>query len=282
MSNVGVTLVVTTKNSEATLRPCLESIRNQTMACTLVVVDNDSSDATPEIAAQFADIVLNLGPERSAQRNAGAATSNNHVVGFIDSDMVLDPTVVAEAVSAVDHGAMSVVVPETTVGEGYWARVSAFERSFYLNSPSIEAPRFFSRSAFELIGGFDEAMTGAEDWDLGLRTVELGPRVRTVATITHDEGRVRYFNSCAKKAYYAPGLMVFAKKHGRQAFKDVATRQWLRDPRKLLHPLGPGLLLLKLGQGVAMTGAIVGSTVGLRSALPRRPTAKTGRSRFRQ
>ncbi len=250
------------------------------MACTLVVVDNHSSDATTDIAAELADAVLTVGPERSAQRNAGATLAVTDVVGFIDSDMILEPTVVEEAVTAIKNGATSVVVPETTVGEGYWARVSAFERSLYVDSPSIEAPRFFLKSAFDLVGGFDETMTGAEDWDLGLRTFALGPRDKTVATITHDEGRVRYFNSCMKKAYYAPGLMLFAKKHGAHGLSGVTRRPWLRDPRKLLQPLGPGLLLLKLGQFIAMLSAVIGSTFGLRSSLPDRPPTKARRMRF--
>ena len=203
-----VAIIVPTRNSEATLRACLESVHAQTIPCTLVVVDNGSTDRTPLIANELADLFLDIGPERSAQRNAGAAAVTLSIVGFIDSDMVLSPTVAAEAVAAIKGGAASVVVPEETVGEGFWASVSAYERSFYEGSPTIEAPRFFPRGVFEDVGGFDEAMTGAEDWDLGLRTAEAGPRSRINANIIHDEGHVRYFNTCSKKAYYAPGVVL--------------------------------------------------------------------------
>lgn len=263
-----VAIIVPTKNSQATLRACLESIRTQTLPCTLVVVDNGSTDATAQIAAEFADIVLEGGPERSAQRNAGAASTSASIVGFIDSDMVVSPTVVAEAVAALKAGAVSIVVPEQTEGEGFWADVSAYERSFYEGSDSIEAPRFFLREVFDEVGGFDEEMTGAEDWDLGLRTSEMGPRMRIDASIVHHEGHVRYFNICLKKAYYAPGVALYIKKHGVQGLASMTRREWMLRPRALASPLGLGLLVMKLGQGVAMVVALGWTLTGRRLTLP--------------
>jgi glycosyltransferase involved in cell wall biosynthesis len=265
-----VAIVVPTRNSGLTLRDCLASIRSQSYSCNLVVVDNESTDDTLKIAEELADLLLHVGPERSAQRNAGAAATSASIVGFIDSDMVLSPSVVVEAVGAIASGAVSVVVPEKTVGAGFWARVSAYERSFYEGSASIEAPRFFLRSVFEEVGGFDEAMTGAEDWDLGLRTISRGSRVRIVAHIVHEEGRVRYFNLCRKKAYYAPGVALFVKKHGVRSLVGMSHRRWL-NPRVLVRPLGLGLLALKAGQAIAMTFALIWALFGRRFKLPGRP-----------
>jgi glycosyltransferase involved in cell wall biosynthesis len=266
-----VAVVVPTRNSATTLRACLESLRSQTYPCEIVVVDNHSSDATHDIGENLADQVLVQGPERSAQRNAGAAATGASIVGFIDSDMVLSSTVIAEVVEKIASGAVSVVVPERTVGEGYWAQVSAFERSFYHGDEFVEAPRFFPHAQFTQVGGFDEAMTGAEDWDLGIRTAPLGPRARISAEIIHEEGRVRYFNICRKKAYYAPGVALFVKKHGAGTLRDMAQRTWLRHPSALANPLGLGLVALKSGQAVAMAGAMVANSVGHSSRLPNRP-----------
>jgi len=89
-----VTVVVPTRNAARTLAACLESLRAQTAPCRTVVVDNGSTDGTVTIAEQGADVVLHAGPERSAQRNYGARTYPAAIVGFIDADMVLAPTVV--------------------------------------------------------------------------------------------------------------------------------------------------------------------------------------------
>lgn len=266
-----VAVVVPTRNSATTLRACLESLRAQTQTCEIIVVDNSSSDETSAIAKELADRVLTRGPERSAQRNAGAALTTAPIVGFIDSDMIVSSTVVEEAAAAIGEGAVSVVVPERTVGEGYWAKVSAFERSFYQDDQFVEAPRFFPADVFQRVGGFDEAMTGAEDWDLGLRTMPLGARARTKGEIVHEEGRVEFFNICRKKAYYAPGVALFVKKHGVGTVREMASRPWLRQPKALASTLGVGLIVLKAGQAVAMVGGLVAESVGRRSKLPRRP-----------
>ena len=275
-----VAVVVATRNSATTLRACLESLRAQTHPCEIIVVDNKSSDETCLIAEELADHVLVRGPERSAQRNAGAALTAAPIIGFIDSDMILSTNVVAEVVIEIAAGSASVVVPERTVGEGYWAEVSAFERSFYQNDDFVEAPRFFPAEVFHRAGGFDEAMTGAEDWDLGLRTASLGPRTRIQAEIVHEEGRVEFFNICRKKAYYAPGVALFVKKHGVGTMRDMASRPWLRQPRALANSLGVGLVALKAGQALAMVGGLVAESIGRRSKLPERPDTTGSRWRI--
>src|SRR5690242_3852216 len=117
-----ISFVVPTRNSARTLDACLGSLRAQTHPdVEVVVVDNASTDGTPEIARRYADRFENWGPERSAQRNRGTAVSTGDVVVFIDSDMVLEPHV-ASAIrdrfaAGPDLGAL--VIPERSFGEGF-------------------------------------------------------------------------------------------------------------------------------------------------------------------
>jgi glycosyltransferase involved in cell wall biosynthesis len=257
------------------LRSCLDSIRNQSVASTVIVVDNGSTDDTVRIAEELADLVLHGGPERSAQRNIGAAATDAPVLGFVDSDMILSPDVVRDAIGAIEGGAVAVVVPERTVGEGYWAAVRAYERSFYEGSDAIEAARFYSKVGFELVGGFDEAMTGGEDWDLALRLEDQGAPVRIEPVILHDEGRVRYLDACRKKAYYANGVALFFAKHGSRGRNLFARRPWLRQPGALVRPLGLGLVALKIGEASAVLAALTRNRfLGSRSSDGARNTAR--------
>jgi len=262
-----VTVVVPTKNAARTLGACLASLRTQTHPCTVVVVDNFSTDDTPAIAAQWADAVITAGPERSAQRNAGARAYPAPVLGFIDADMRVGPRVVAEAVEALRHGAGSVIVPERTIGEGYWTAVRAYERSFYSGSDAIEAARFFRADVFDAAGGFDERLTGPEDWDLSLSARALAPVARVDSTIEHDEGRVRYLDACRKKAYYAPGIRRYVAKRGRSAVVQAARRPWMRLDA-LTNPLGAGVVALKIGELAAMAASArpTGSVLALRDS----------------
>jgi FkbM family methyltransferase len=267
-----VTVVVPTKNAARTLAACLQSLRAQTYPCRTVVVDNGSTDSTRAIAEDGADAVLEIGPERSAQRNHGARTYPAEFVGFIDADMVLQPTVVAEAVAALRAGAGSVIVPERTVGSGFWVEVRAFERSFYDGSDAIEAARFFRWDVFDRAGGFDEQLTGAEDWDLSESARELAPVARTAAVIEHDEGTIGYLDACRKKAYYAEGVRRYVAKRGVSALRQAGRRPWVRQPQGLLNRRGAGLVALKAGEAVAVA-------VALGTALVTRLVGHAGRGR---
>ena len=94
-----VSVIIPTKNSGRTIRACLESVRAQTYRnFEIVVVDNFSTDSTVRIAKEYADLVLLAGPERTSQVKQGAANSKGDFIYKIDSDFVLEPSVLEKAV----------------------------------------------------------------------------------------------------------------------------------------------------------------------------------------
>jgi len=237
----------------------LSSIRSQDVPVEIIVVDNHSSDSTPTIAASLADRVIVAGPERSRQRNLGAAASRCRVLAFIDSDMKLGIGVSRTALAAIHDGAAAVVIPERTVGKSFTARVRAFERGFYAEGSSVEAARVFRRDIFEQVGGYDEGLTGSEDWDLHMRVAAGHSVSRANATIYHDESGISFVAACRKKAAYARGMQLFLKKHGAGAASVAMDRPWLRRPWRLAYPypvLGLGLLALKTGEVAAVLVAL--------------------------
>ena len=267
MTPSDVVVVVPTRNSARTLTFCLESLRRQSVPCRVVVVDNFSGDATMAIAEQLADVCLSAGPERSRQRNIGARTARERIVGFVDSDMVLAPSVVVEVVALIEDGAGMVTVPERSVGEGFWARVRAFERAFYEGRDEVEAPRFFRKDVFEQVGGFDEELDAGEDWDLALRARQIATLARTSSAISHLEGAPTYLQCCAKKGGYAAGIRAFARKHGVAALGRAARRPYLEAPWRLVWPhplLGAGLVALKSGEAAAVAWRLAGDPLRVR------------------
>lgn len=213
-ADVAASVVVTTRNSAATLRACLESVRAQSHPRTeLIVVDNGSSDATLDIAHELADVVVDRGPERSAQRNHGAELATGEVVAFIDSDMVLAPDVLREATELLaDPSVEAVVVPEDSFGTGFWTSCRVLERSCYDGDDDVEAARIYRRADVLAAGGFDEDLLGAEDWDLS-RRIAPSRLARTRARIRHDEGRIRLRQAYRKRLYYADGYLRYVDKH---------------------------------------------------------------------
>jgi glycosyltransferase involved in cell wall biosynthesis len=254
-----VAIVVGTKNSARTLLAFLESARFQTVAAAeIIVVDNDSTDGTRAIAEQQADIVLLAGPERSAQRNAGVRIAKSRFVLVLDSDMVLEPTVL-ESCLAVIGGAPAVIIPEVSFGSGYWAACKSLERSFYQSDRLTAAARFFRRDDFLRVGGYDENLTGPEDWDLSIRLCGAAAPAIASTIIRHDEGHQRLSNLFRKKYYYGVGLRRFLRKHGVEALKRCSPARGSlisNLPTLLRYPhLGVGVVIMKF---VELLGALAG------------------------
>ena len=267
-----VSVIVPTRNSAGTIRACLESIRKQTYgAIELIVVDNHSTDATREIAKEFTLHVYAKGPERSAQRNFGVAQAMGVWVMVIDSDMELTPDVVAscmEVVAKTDE-CEAVIIPEESFGVGFWAQCKRLEKSFYVGNDAIEAARFFSRSLYMDLGGFNEDLVSGEDWELTARVRKRTKVGRIRAFIRHNEGHLRLGETLRKKYHYATLSRAYFKVRPDQAVIGSGTGPIARyalffsDPLRLFRrPVtGVGMLFMKTCEyGWGALGMIMAGT----------------------
>lgn len=221
-----ISVIVTTRNSARTLEHCLQSIKNQSYKnIELIVVDRDSTDATKEIVQKYTDQIFNFGPERSAQRNFGARQARGEYLFIPDSDIYLDVDSVKECVALIEKEKCdAIILPEKSIGIGFWAKVKAFERSFYVGNDYMEGARFFAKDKYLLIGGYDENLYAGEDWDLTIRFRENGCRIsRASILIEHDEGQINLFGSSHKKRYYSANFFeIYAKKHPEEFRKQMS------------------------------------------------------------
>lgn len=243
-----VSIIISTKDSEKTVENCLKSIKNQTYPhIELIVVDNHSRDSTREIAKRYADKLLTHGPERSAQRNFGAKKSSGKFLAFIDADMLLGKTVVEECVRKINHdpSLSALVIPEISMGKGFWAACRALEKKCYLGDEKIEGARFIDKKTFNDIGGFSDFVSG-EDWDFTLRVRAKGYKIGRIETVVyHDEGELKLIDDLKKKYYYATKSLPYVKRHIKGPrdvalfiFRPAFFRNWrllVQDP---LHAVG--------------------------------------------
>ena len=260
MTTPTISIVVPTRNSGRTIRACLQSIREQSgVAMQLIVVDNNSTDDTPDIGRELADVFLTAGPERSAQRNIGMSVAAAPVIGFIDSDMELESDVSHEAIAALaQQDVRGVVVAEYSVGEGYLARCRALEKQIYIGDPDVEAARFFRTDEVRSLGGYDASLPpGGEDWDLSDRMLAEGGRhARTDSQIRHDDGRVVLRDAFSKKRYYGRGLAEFLDEPSHSKRRLLRPTTLRRSKLLLRAPLvGAGVIVLK---AVEVSGLALG------------------------
>ena len=243
-----VSVVVTTKNEEHNICNCLESIKAQTWQnIEIIVVDNNSTDNTQSIARKYTDKVFNKGPERSAQRNFGMIEkAQGEYALYIDADMILSHLLIEACVRYIRKiNAVALHIPEIVLGTRYFSKVRRFERSFYDGTP-IDGARFFQRSVFVQVGGFDEALFvkgSGEDWDIDKSVKQIGyigllpissnlPQTRPwkltkfvqqrgvlhdkrFTGIYHNEAEFTLFPYLKKKSYYCQGFDGYIDKWGK-------------------------------------------------------------------
>ena len=261
-----VSLIIPTKNSGRTIEACLKSIRGQSYKnIEIIIVDNNSTDDTKKIALKYTKLVFNRGRERSVQRNFGAKMSKGEYFLFIDSDMELSKTVIADCIRQVESYKVSkvnkvlggVIIPEESFGEGFWAKCKALERSFYVGVDWIEAARFFPKKIFREFRGFDKDLVSGEDWDLNQRINTKFKILRINSSIRHNEGKLRLMDLLNKKLYYGRKINKYVSRN-KDKFKaqsNIISRYKLFffDPKKLFENpiLGLGMLGMKTSEFIA-------------------------------
>ncbi len=172
-------VVIATRDRAAFLTRALDSLGAQVGApdFEVVVVDNGSSDATPEVVATHAARgafalrrIFVAEPNRGAARNAGVAESNGSILVFVDDDVWL-PEGFLVAHAAAHDGVFPKAVSGPILNVPSYAAAPLptplnYSRAFFCTC-NVSLPR----TAFDAAGGFDADFNlyGWEDTELGLR-----------------------------------------------------------------------------------------------------------------
>lgn len=252
-----VSIVVPTLNAEKNIEKCLKSIRNQTYKnIELIIVDNFSRDKTAYLAKKYTAKVFNHGSERSAQRNYGVSKSKGLFVSWFDVDMILEPDVIKDCVDKIskNNNLAALVIPERSIGKGFWAKCKALEKECYLGDERMESIRFIKKSVFNKVGRLSENLISGEDWDVTTRVRQsdyLIGRIRCF--VNHDEGKLSFVKDLKKKFYYATKSLPYIDKHinsPKDVVLFVVRPAFLKNWRLLLkNPIVTiGLLFMKFSE----------------------------------
>jgi GT2 family glycosyltransferase/peptidoglycan/xylan/chitin deacetylase (PgdA/CDA1 family) len=197
---IEISVIIPTFNRAADLSRCLAALARQTAAperFEVVVIDDGSTDATPELLASYQP-PFRLRVEH--QPNAGQAAALNRAVAladarlclFLDDDIVADPSLVGEHLRGqeLEGGVVALgMLGLRLVGRRGWLprQVAAWWRHHYerLQSGAL-VPDFRAcysgnlsvpTEAVRRVGGFDESLPRSFDVELAYRLVQAGLRI---------------------------------------------------------------------------------------------------------
>lgn len=250
-----VTVTVSTYRSLPFIEKCLQSIKGQTYPNIEIIVvdalqyDTEEQKKCKEIIEKYATYIQD-GPERCIQRNRGMKEAKGEYIYFLDQDMYLRPDVVMDCYECMkEDGFIGLVIPEISVGEGFWTKCVALDRyvSNFLEESMNSCARFFRTEDARSIGGYDPAIVGAEDADFHYRMTKRGVIGKTKAFVYHDERRTEFWSRVKKKYYYSRAFRGYLKKQPMTAMGVYFPLK----PAYFRHPL----VLLK--QPIVTLGMIV-------------------------
>ena len=181
---MNLSVIIPAFNEERYLPATLAALRAASagMPGELIVVDNQSSDATRDIAARHGAVVVSESVHNIGKvKNTGAGAAAGDILVFIDADTLVPPTLLARIAEVMARenclgGAVAVAYTEFRrpwmkwylKGWGFWGSVFNMKQG---------AAQFCRKDAFRQVGGYDETIYMGEDIEFYWRLSKHARRV---------------------------------------------------------------------------------------------------------
>lgn len=172
-------------NAEKTIRETIESVLNQTLTdFELIIVNDGSQDATLEVISSIQDLRIKVfsyaNAGVSASRNRGIIQATGEYISFIDADDLWTPDKLEAQFNALkEHPEAAIAYSWTDwidessqlIGAGVHQTASGNVYGKLLLGDFIGSGSnpLIRKQALVEVGGFDQSLVHAEDWDLWLR-----------------------------------------------------------------------------------------------------------------
>ena len=276
-----ISVIIPAHNEERYIASTIESIKAQRYPSEyvqIIVVDNNSTDKTKELAQKAGATVIDC-PHGlvGAVRNKGVSHSDGAILAFIDADCEAPPNWLSTAVSHLDQSGLGAIGGPCLLPQ----RTTWVERTFTTTPKLSEnevqrlagSSMIVRRSDFEAIAGFDESLSAGEDDEISARIRSSGFKILSTpeCAVVHN-------------GYPKSLRAIFAKQlwHGRNQLE--AAESFL-DPTLILTHAFAGSLLIALFASISLSASVaflcIGCAIGLSIALSLIKILRSGSSPFR-
>jgi len=185
-----LSIIVPVYNDPVGIHTTLESLLTQTISNNyrITVVDNDSTDRTPEVVHSHDDDRITLVHEREIQssyaaRNTGIRNTDAEILAFVDADMTVPEDWLESALNAFESTDadymgcdVELSLPDSPTLPARYDHHTGFPVRQYLEHQHF-APTcclFVRRTVFEDVGLFDHRLESGGDKEFGNRVHEAG------------------------------------------------------------------------------------------------------------
>ena len=198
MTGPRVSVVMAAYNAQDYLGAAISSALTQTHPdVEVVVVDDGSTDDTYRVAQAYGDRITLVRQENAgcaAARNTAIAHASGDFIANCDSDDILMPHHVERCLRTLQEAPARTWVCADAVqltDQGLGGSILAYgripphaQREAILQANIATVFSFFPRALTDEVGLYDSRLRYAEDWDLWVRSILAGWRVRAVDTPT--------------------------------------------------------------------------------------------------
>jgi glycosyltransferase involved in cell wall biosynthesis len=244
-AGITVAVIIATYNQARFLSEAISSVLAQTrIASEIIVVDDGSTDNPSSIASRYAGvkIIRQANRGRSAARNEGLRScSSDHVI-FLDADDRLLPRAIElGALEAEKHsrcgfvygGHYDIAEDGAVRTAQHWYPIVGDAHLALLrrNLVRMQATALFRRDVLMEVGGYDEQLERAEDYDLYLRIAQKHDVVAYPAIVA--EYRWHGGNTSGNPAKMLRATLDVLAKHERRINRGAAEQLALQEGRAI-------------------------------------------------
>ncbi len=231
-----LSIIIPAFNEERLITECLDSVSeslttNQKSGFTseVIVVDNNSTDRTAELAGQAgAQVVFEPINQIGRARNSGAAVATGDWLLFVDADSLLNPGMIADILQMSDSGKYVGCGSTMRMPDSPWwgsAILQLWTGMSVLMRWASGALVVCRADAFRDVGGFNQELYAADEIDLSHLLKKWGKKRGLKFTIL---ARHPLETSARKLRLYTPGEIA-----GQFVKVLFSPRKALQDKKKL-------------------------------------------------
>ena len=180
-----ISVIIPAYNCEKTIKSTIESVLNQSFTnFELIVINDGSQDATLDIVSQIDDTRIKVFSYANAggnvSRNRGLYHAAGELVSFLDADDIWTPDKLQAQLQALGNNLDAQVAYSWTdyinengdiflSGTHITANGDVYEQLLINNFLENGSNPLIVKQAILELGGFDESLPAAQDWDMWLR-----------------------------------------------------------------------------------------------------------------